>query len=266
MADLTQIKLSSKATDDFWKIDVLYEDDHLLALNKPALLLTSPDRYDPNRPNLMKLLHAGIATQADWAKARGLTYLANAHRLDFETSGAILLAKDKPTLIHLANAFGNAKISKEYIALCHSSPTYEEFELQAPLGPHPVKLNLMRVDKKMGKPAETRFVVQERFQRYCLLQCFPRTGRTHQIRVHLAHLDHPIVGDSLYGGKPLFLSSLKRDYQFKKNEPERALISRCALHAQGLEFEHPNGNERVKIVAPLPKDLTVAAKYLRKFQ
>ena len=93
------IKLSSPATGEFWEIDVLFEDEHLIALNKPACLLTSPDRYDAQRPNLMKLLHSGIAEAKPWAKERGLTYLANAHRLDFETSGVILLARTKPALV-----------------------------------------------------------------------------------------------------------------------------------------------------------------------
>src|SRR5262245_6445456 len=92
------IKLSSRATSEFWEIQVLYEDEHLLALDKPSGLLTSPDRYDPERPNLMKLLHAAIAESKPWAKERSLTYLMNAHRLDFETSGIILLAKSKPVL------------------------------------------------------------------------------------------------------------------------------------------------------------------------
>src|SRR5215471_10809214 len=102
---LTPIKLSSPATREFWEIPVLYEDEHLLAVDKPSGLLVSPDRYDPNRPNLMKLLHSAIVAGKPWASQRRLTYLMNAHRLDFETSGVILLAKDKPVLVKLANAF-----------------------------------------------------------------------------------------------------------------------------------------------------------------
>ena len=101
------IKLSSPATREYWEIPVLYEDDYLLALDKPSGLLTSPDRYDPARPNLMKLLHAGIAAQKPWARERNLAYLSNAHRLDFETSGVILLAKTKAVLVALADLFGS---------------------------------------------------------------------------------------------------------------------------------------------------------------
>ena len=89
------IKLSSPATREFWELPVLFEDEYLLAIEKPARMLTSPDRYDPERPNLMKLLHAGVSEGKPWATSRGLTYLANAHRLDFETSGVLLLAKQE---------------------------------------------------------------------------------------------------------------------------------------------------------------------------
>jgi 23S rRNA pseudouridine1911/1915/1917 synthase len=103
------IKLSSPATREFWEIPVLFEDGHLLALDKPAGLLVSPDRYDPERPSLMKLLHTAIAGGKPWARERGLDYLMNAHRLDPEMSGVILLAKNKPALIALANLFGSEK-------------------------------------------------------------------------------------------------------------------------------------------------------------
>src|SRR5579862_7856901 len=139
------IKLSSPATREFWEIPVLFEDGHLLALDKPARLLTSPDRYDPNRPNLMKLLHAGIERGTHWAKSRGLTYLMNAHRLDFETSGVILLAKTKPVLVALANLFGSEQPAKTYVALVHGTPVNPAWEVNAKLGPHPVKIGLIRV-------------------------------------------------------------------------------------------------------------------------
>ena len=100
------IKLSSPATREFWEIPVVFEDAHLLALDKPAGLLTAPDRNEPARPNLMGLLHDAIAAGKSWATERGLTYLNHAHRLDAETSGVILLAKSKPVLVALANQFG----------------------------------------------------------------------------------------------------------------------------------------------------------------
>ena len=259
------LKLSSPATREFWKIAILREDEHLLALDKPAGLLTSPDRYDSHRPNLMKLLHRDIERGAPWAKERGLTYLANAHRLDFETSGVILLARDKPALIALANQFGAEKPAKTYAALIHGSPRDDAFEVSAKLGPHPVRTGWMCVDEKQGKKAKTGFEVVERFSGFTLLKCRPLTGRTHQIRVHLRHAGFPVVGDARYGGQPLLLSKLKTEYRLKEGKTERPLISRVALHAEQLIVTHPVSGTPVVIAAPWPKDLAVAVKYLRRY-
>lgn len=261
------IKLSSPATREFWEIAVLFEDEHLLALDKPAGLLTSPDRYDPTRPNLMKLLHAAIAQQKPWAQQRGLTYLSNAHRLDFETSGVILLAKSKPVLVALADMFGSEKPLKDYIAVASGIPPGKTFEVDAPLAPHPVKPGVMRVDPKNGKKSKTKFEVLEEFPHfgYALLKCEPLTGRTHQIRVHAAHVGLKIVADTLYGGKPLWLSRLKKEYHLKPGQEERPLISRVALHAERLQLRHPVSGEHLSISAPWPRDLAVGVKYLRKF-
>src|SRR4051812_9552190 len=252
------IKLSAPATHEFWEVPVVFEDEHLLALDKPSGLLTSPDRYDPNRPNLMKLLHAGIAEGKPWARERGLTYLSNAHRLDFETSGVILLAKDKTVLVQLADLFGAEKPVKKYVALVQGSPTEDEFEIDAKIAPHPVRLGMMRVDPKGGKKSMTRFFVLERFSRQTLLRCEPLTGRTHQIRIHLRHAGFPIVGDELYGGKPLWLSRLKPNYRLKPGKEERPLMARVALHAEQLDLVHPVTSQPISITAPWPKDFTVA--------
>lgn len=244
---------------------MLWEDSRLLALDKPAGLLTSPDRYDPLRPNLMKLLHRGIESGSKWAVERGLSYLSNAHRLDFETSGILLLAKDKPALVALADQFGSDKPVKLYTALAHGSPESNRFEMTARLGPHPVRTGLMRVDPKNGKRASTVFEVRERYAGWALLDCRPKTGRTHQIRVHLQHAGFPIVGDTLYGGQPLLLSSLKASYRLKRNRTERPLIARVALHATQLIVRHPGTGDPVTVDCPWPRDLTVSVKYLRQF-
>jgi RluA family pseudouridine synthase len=259
------IKLSSPATSEYWEVAVLFEDDHLLALDKPAGLLSSPDRYDPQRPNLMKLLHAAIAAGKPWARERHLTYLMNAHRLDFETSGVMLLAKNKPALVALANLFGSEKPLKKYMALVQGTPAEDKFEVDAKLAPHPLKIGLMRVGPKNGKKSRTRFEVLERFSGYALLRCEPLTGRTHQIRVHLRHAGLPVVADALYGGKKLWLSRLKRDYRLKPGHEERPLLSRVALHAETLTLPHPVTGLMVTITAPWPRDLKVAIKYLRQF-
>jgi 23S rRNA pseudouridine1911/1915/1917 synthase len=259
------IKLSAPATREFWEIPVLFEDEHVLALDKPSRLLTSPDRYDPQRPNLMKLLHAGIERGAPWAKQRGLVYLMNAHRLDFETSGVILMAKDKPTLVSLADLFGNEKPVKIYAAVVHGNPIKSSFEVDAKLAAHPTRPGIVRVDEKDGKRALTKFDVMEKFNGYSLLKCQPFTGRTHQIRVHLRQAGSPIVGDALYGGSPLLLSRLKSGYRLKPGKVERPLIDRVALHAEQLSFVNPASGAEVTIQSAWPRDFSVAVKYLRRY-
>lgn len=258
------IKLSAPETREFWEIPILFEDEHLLALNKPAPLLTSPDRFDPTRPNLINLMHRDIERGATWAKHRpGLSYLMNAHRLDSETTGIILLAKTKPVLIALANQFGAEKPLKTYVALVRGTMQQDTFDITAKIAPHPVKLGVMRVDERTGKSARTEFTVRERFKGYSLLECRPLTGRTHQIRVHLQHLGLPILGDSIYGGPQLLLSSLKKDYHLKPKKIERPLIATLALHAEKLVLPHPVTENEISIEAPWPKDFKVAVKYLR---
>jgi 23S rRNA-/tRNA-specific pseudouridylate synthase len=123
----------------------------------------------------------------------------------------------------------------------------------------------MRVDPKNGKKSRTKFSVMEKFSRWTLVRCEPFTGRTHQIRIHLRHAGVPIVGDELYGGKPLWLSRLKPNYRLKPGREERPLLARVALHAELLELKHPVTGELVSITAAWPKDFTVAVKYLRQF-
>src|SRR5688572_4130317 len=259
------IKLSAPAAKEFWEIPVVFEDEHLLALNKPPRLLTSPDRYDPERPNLMKLLHRDVERGAPWAKQRNISYLSNAHRLDFETSGVILLAKSKPVLVELANLFGSEKPVKTYVALVHGTPLNDKFNIDAKLGPHPTRPGIIRVDEKQGKRARTLFEVRERFEFSSVIQCRPLTGRTHQIRVHLQKAGFPIVGDATYGGRPLLLSKLKPGYRLKEKKTERPLIASTALHAEELIIGHPVTGEEVRMRAEWPKDLSVAVKYLRRY-
>jgi RluA family pseudouridine synthase len=261
------IKLSSPATREFWEISVLFEDEHLLALDKPARLLTSPDAEDPARPSLMKLLHAGIADKKPWASERSLEYLNNANELDGDASGVLLLAKNKTTFIALANLFSAGKAWIKYLALAQGEPPENQFEVNAKLSPHPVKSGMMQVDSRGGKSATTRFEVLENFSRqgYALLNCEPLLERTHQVRVHASHAGLKIVGDELYGGKKLWLSRLKKDYRLKPGREERPLISRAALHLEEMTLPHPVTNETVTIKSDRPKDLKVAVKYLRQY-
>jgi RluA family pseudouridine synthase len=274
------IKLSSPATrlrsDEaataaqawgFWEIPVLFEDEHLLALDKPARLLSSPDANDVTRTSLAKLMHDGIAAKKPWATGRNLDYLNNANELDFDVTGVLLLAKNKPAFIALANLFSAEKVRIKYVALVRGEPQENQFEVNARLSPHPVKPGVMRVDSSGGKSATTRFEVLENFPRhgYALLQCEPLIERTHQVRVHASHVGLKIVGDELYGGKPLWLSRLKKDFRLKPGREERPLLARVALHAEELSLPHPVTGETVNIKSEWPKDLKVALKYLRQY-
>jgi RluA family pseudouridine synthase len=259
------IKLSSPATREFWEIEVLFEDAQLLAVSKPARLLTSPDRYDPNRPNLMRLLLDGVAAGKPWARERGLTYLANAHRLDFETTGILLLAKDRPSLVTLANHFGSEIPRKRYLALVRGTPEADEFTVDQPLAQDRFEIGKMRVSRT-GKKSVTDFRVLEKFTGCTLMECRPRTGRTHQIRVHLQYAGHPIYGDMVYDGEWLLLSVIKRgDYRLKPGREERPLIGSLALHAAKLDLPHPATGAPVHIEAPTPREFNVALKYLRRY-
>lgn len=214
----------------------------------------------------MKLLHRDVERGAPWSAERKLNYLANVHRLDFETSGIILLAKNKPALVKLANQFGESRPGKEYLALVSGNPEDDTFETDAKLSPHPTKLGLMKVDAKRGKRSKTTFQVLERFQGFSLVRCTPWTGRTHQIRIHLSHLGFPIVADWVYRGPGLYLSRIKPGYTLKPGKTELPLLGRVALHAETLTVDHPTTGEKVRITSPWPHDLEVALKYLRKYR
>ncbi len=261
---VSAIKLSSPATREFWEIPVLFEDEYLLALDKPAGLAASPDRNDPQRPSLAALLHAAIVASKPWVRERAINYLMNANRLDSETSGVILFARSKAVLTALADLFGSEKPFAKYLALVHGLPGEDRFTVNAKLAPHPLKPDLMRVANN-GKKSKTQFTVLERFSGYTSLKCEPLTSRLHQIRVHLRHAGLPIVGDQLYGGKKLWLSRLKPDYRLKPGREERPLISRPALHVEELTLPHPITGQALTIAAPCPKDLKIAFKYLRQY-
>lgn len=244
---------------------MLFEDAHLLALDKPPLLLTSPDRRDPQRPSLLALLHRGIAGGAAWARARQLVYLATAYCLDAEASGLLLLATTKAALAHLANQFGSLKPTLTCLALVRGAPPAGPFEVNAPLAPDSARPGQTRVDTRHGKKSVTRFRTIESFRGYALLEAQPLTARRHQVRVHLCHAGFPVVGDALYGGAPLRLSQLKPGYRPKPRDPERPLLEGAALHAERLTIIHPGTSDSLTLTAPWPKDLLVAVKYLRRF-
>jgi 23S rRNA pseudouridine1911/1915/1917 synthase len=264
------IKISSPETHEFWEIPVLHEDEHLLALDKPAGLLVSPDRYDqerlePEPPNLMQLMHGAIAAGKPWVAERSLTYLTNAHWLDRDTTGVLLLAKSKAVLVALSDLFGTERPIQTQLALVHGAPREEHFEVNAKIGPHPARPGMWSVDPRNGKKTSTRFEVVERFASYTLLKCQLLTNRPHQVRVHLQNSGLRVVGDALYGGAPLLLSDLKSDYRLKPGRTENPLLGRVTLHSELFELPHPVTAAPLTITAPWPKDLRVAIKYLRQY-
>ena len=259
------LKLPSPATHEIWEVSVLYEDDHLLALDKPSGLLTSPDQFNPALPSLVGLLHQAIAAKKSWTVERGLDYVMNVHRLDAETSGVLLLARSKPVFTALADLFGNQQPVQRYLALVQGAPKEDRFVIEAKLAPDPVRTEVFRVDPREGKSARTRFEVAQRFAGWTWLRCEPVPGRPHQVRVHLCHAGLPLAGDQLYGGNPLRLSTLKRRYRLKPNRTERPLIGRAALHLEELKLRHPVSGAPLVIQAPCPKDLAVALKYLQRY-
>lgn len=259
------IKLSVPEARLFWEIEVLYEDEHLLAVSKPAGLHASPDREDPRMPHLMGLLHAGIAQGKPFAVSRGLSYLAIAHRLDPEVGGVLLMAKSKSVLIALANEFNTGKPYLGYVALVAGDLGQAKLTVNAALVEHPLRRDLQRVDTKKGKMARTELTVAEKFRGYTLLNCRLSTNRHHQVRAHLQHIKLPACGDKAYGGKPLMLSQMKKRYQVKEGKRERPLTTGPALYAERIWFKHPVSGLPLEIRAPWSKELSVAVKYLRRY-
>jgi 23S rRNA pseudouridine1911/1915/1917 synthase len=249
--------------------EILFEDDFLVAFDKPSGLPVSPDRSERARATLMGLVRGSHGQS-----------LACVHRLDRDTSGIVLCAKTKPALDFLSGQFQSKSARRVYLALVSVLPPERagaavrdaagvlphEFSVDLALGQDERDPGRVRVFRRGGgRPSVTEFRILESFGRFAWLECRPLTGRMHQIRVHLASAGAPVTNDGLYGdpGSVLLLSGLKRMY--KGLDSERPLVSRLALHARSLAFVHPASREPVEIAAPVPKDLEVALKYLRKF-
>lgn len=230
---------------------ILQEDEHLVVINKPAGLLTIPGR-DPKEISLKQLLKQHYGN------------IFTVHRLDKETSGLVVFAKHEESHKALSQLFEARETIKIYKGLVLGSPSQKEGVINEPIAEHPVKKGLMTVYKK-GKESITEYEVEESFRLFTWMHFRILTGRTHQIRVHMKHLGHPIVCDELYGdGKPVFISTIKKkNYNLsKEEEAERPILSRLALHATKLEFQL--GGKLYQLEAPLPKDLRALLQQLRK--
>jgi len=231
--------------------EILVEDPELIVIDKPAHLLVLPDRYNRSLPNLFEILK----------KELGKVYVV--HRIDKETSGVIVFAKTSEAHKALNHQFERKHVEKLYLAICEGTPSASDGEISLPLTES--SNGIMRVGKKGGKESVTRYHILEEFQGYCFIELYPKTGRTHQIRIHLREIGLPILCDPLYGnGNPFFLSQVKERY--KKAGEEKPLLSRTALHAAKIAFKHPATEQFIACEAPLPKDMRTTLNYLRKFR
>ncbi len=239
---------------DIKGIAVIFENDDFIALNKPAGMLTIPDRHDEMQPSLYKILTA----------QHGKIFIV--HRLDRETTGLILFAKNEASHKHLSQLFEKRNIKKNYLAIIKGSFTDKEGSINEPLVEHPYRKGEMSVGKK-GKPSLTEYTILEDYGNYSLAKCAIQSGRTHQIRVHMKFAGHPLACDPIYGdGKPILLSSFKKKYKLAKSEvEERPLLSRVALHSYQLYFKDAQLNEHF-LEAPLPKDMKAVLQQLKKIR
>ena len=231
---------------------IVWLDDALLTVNKPAGLLTLPDGYDPHLPHLRGLLEP----------VYGRLWVV--HRLDRETSGIVVLARTAEAHRALSLQFEKRETLKVYHALVIGAPPWQERTLKLRLRADGDRRHRTVIDHQKGKPATTRLRVLERFGRYALLEASPETGRTHQIRAHLASQGLQVVVDPLYGdGKGLFLSQIKPGYQPRASKEDRPLIGRLGLHAWSLQIRHPLSQESLLLEAPYPKDFYTSLRQLR---
>lgn len=230
---------------------IVFENENLIALNKPSGLLSIPDR-EGKEISLKEILaehYSGVFT---------------VHRLDRETSGLIVFAKNAEAHKHFSRQFENRKTVKIYHGLVIGSLQQKEGTVDAPIAENMVKRGTMIIHRR-GKQAITDFIVLQDFKIYSRVQFQIHTGRTHQIRVHAKEMGHPLVCDAIYGdGKPVLLSAFKNKFKLSKHEPdEKPLLNRLALHAFQLQIEDLTG-EMLLLEAPLHKDLRATLQQLEK--
>jgi 23S rRNA pseudouridine1911/1915/1917 synthase len=230
--------------------EVLFENDYLIAINKPAGMLSIPDREGKELSLKQYLLE----------KYQQIFVI---HRLDRDTSGVILFAKDEATHKELSKLFLDRTVEKYYTGLVLGDVLNEQGSIEVYLGEHPTKKGVMTVMRK-GKHSHTDYTVKERFGKYTFMEFQIHTGRTHQIRVHMKYLGHPLVCDEVYGdGNPLFVSAFKRNYKLSKHEEnERPILSRLALHAERIVFTFQS--QQIEIIAEAPKDIRACLQQMRK--
>jgi 23S rRNA pseudouridine1911/1915/1917 synthase len=235
-------------------LTVLHEDPSIIVIDKPAGMVVHPASGNVSGTLVNALLHHC----KDLSGINGVLRPGIVHRLDKGTSGVIVVAKDDEAYHHLIRQFKNRAVEKVYLAVAFGPFGSDEGIIDSVIGRHPSERKRMSTRTRKGRPAVTRWKVLERFDGATLLEIFPHTGRTHQIRVHLASIGHPLLGDPLYGrkGRPGTI----RD-PVLKGCVER--LGRQALHARRLRFTHPHTGEGIEFVSPLPEDMKEVLAMLR---
>jgi len=231
----------------------IYSDESLVVLNKRSGILIAADRYNEDAPRL------DLIAEKEFGK------LYAVHRIDKDTSGLIIYARTPEAHKNLSQQFEKRLVHKTYHALVYGHPLWQELHADLPLQPDGDIRHRTVVNKKYGKPSVTDFINLGSTGPFSWIIAKPQTGRTHQIRVHLAANGFSIVCDPLYGGnqKPVRLSEIKRKWNGDEFE-ERPLLSRLALHAYKIEFTHPVTEQKVSFTAPYPKDMEATRKQLAK--
>ena len=258
-------------------LNILHEDDDIIVINKSADILVHPARGNTSG-TIANALAFHLATaeadedkdeedesESDDAKfpiALGDFRPGIVHRLDRNTTGVMILAKNEVAQWKISRQFHDRKVEKSYIAIVHGTPELTRDRINAPLGVNLKFRYKYAVRPEVGKEAITFYEVLESFRGFSLLKLTPKTGRTHQIRVHLSHIKHPIVADDMYGGKPVYPWQLKD----AKLTPEDPIVTRCALHAWTISFKHPTTEKIVSFEAPLPDDMQNLLDMLRKYR
>ncbi|MGE5519941.1 MAG: RluA family pseudouridine synthase [Candidatus Dadabacteria bacterium] len=236
------------------KIDdsIIQETKDFVAINKSPRLLSIPDREgkEISLKQMLKEKYGEIFT---------------VHRLDKETSGLIVFALNEQMHKHLSQQFESRETKKIYNGFVLGNPAQSEGTINEPISEHPHKRGVMTVYKK-GKESITEYKVLDSYRLYSWMEFRILTGRTHQIRVHMKHIGHPIVCDEVYGdGKPVYISSFKSRYKISKSdEEERPILHRLALHSSELSFSDLEG-KTIHLQAPIPKDLSATLNQMNKY-
>jgi len=239
-------------------LNIIYEDDDIIVLNKQPDMIVHPARGNTHGT----LVNALVFYSEKLSSGLGEFRPGIVHRLDKDTTGVMVVTKNDTAQWKIAKQFEKRQVKKSYLAIVHGTPELTADRIKAPLGIHPKVREKYAIRPEIGKEAITFYEVVESFRGFSLLKMRPKTGRTHQIRVHLSYIKHSIVGDDMYGGKLVY------PWQLADSEPavQEPVISRCALHASTLEFKHPTTKREVKFEAPLPEDMQNLLEMLRKYR